>query len=116
MPVTPAAHPGSCPYAASAVALALVATGLTWAGAATTSTASAAPPRMHGLLSRTNNTYAKLLECVTPRRRPRAPGGAPGHRRRQRRPVLPRQPGRRHQGYADSVDYVAGKLRRPATR
>ena len=47
--------------------------------------AALAAPSQAGCESRTNNTYDKVLECVTGRRGPRAPGGAPGDRRCQRR-------------------------------
>ena len=53
----------------------------------------------------TNNTYRKLLECVT-LEECGAPGGLAGDRRRERRPVLPGHPAAGTEGY-DSVEYVA---------
>ena len=52
-----------------------------------------AAPAQNGCENRTNATVQALLECVQRLRRRRAPRGAPGHRRRQRR-----HPRRRHAG------------------
>lgn len=62
--------------------------------------------------NRTNNTYAKLLECVTV-------GGVRGHQAALQRiadanqdPYYPGSRAAGTKGYADSVDYVANLLRR----
>ena len=43
--------------------------------------------------NRTNNTYDKLLECVTPGRRSRTPGRTPGDRKREWRHARRRDSG-----------------------
>ncbi len=86
--------------------LALVVGGL--AGLATATPAEAAPPSCS---KRTNNTYAKLLECVTV-------DGVRAHQAAFQRIADANDdeyyPGSRvagTEGYAESVEYVAGKLR-----
>ena len=98
-------HPGS--RAVRPLSLALVASALAWVGAA--APAEAAPP---SCLKRNNNTYEKLLECVT----------VPGVRAHQAafQQIADANtdefyPGSRvagTAGYAKSVEYVAGKLER----
>ena len=89
--------------------LALVAAGLAWAG--TTAGADATPATPPGCATRTNNTYGKLLECVTL-------DGVRAHQRALQDIADANNdefyPGTRAagtKGYADSVAYVAGKLR-----
>jgi Zn-dependent M28 family amino/carboxypeptidase len=93
--------------AAGSLALALVAGALTWAGAA--APAEAAAPL--SCSKRTNNTYEKLLECVTVE-------GVRGHQAAFQGIADANDdefyPGSRvagTEGYAQSVEYVAGKLR-----
>lgn len=93
--------------AARPMSLALVASALAWVGAA--APAEAAPP---SCLKRTNNTYEKLLECVTVE-------GVRAHQAEFQRIADANDdefyPGSRAagtEGYANSVDYVADKLRR----
>ncbi len=92
--------------AARTTALALVASTMAWIGAA--APAEAAPP---SCTKRTNNTYAKLLECVTL-------DGVRAHQAALQAiadanddEFYPRSRVAGTKGYADSVDYVAGKLR-----
>jgi Zn-dependent M28 family amino/carboxypeptidase len=92
--------------AAGSLALALVAGVLTWAGAA--APAEAAPP---SCAKRTNNTHAKLLECVTLE-------GVRAHQAALQDIADANDdefyPGTRvagTEGYAESVDYVADELR-----
>ena len=92
--------------AARPLSLALIATALTWAGAA--APVEAASP---SCLKRTNNTYSKLLECVTVEgvRAHQAKFQAIGDANDDEYYPGSRVAGTK--GYADSVDYVAGKLR-----
>ena len=92
--------------AARPLSLALIATALTWAGAA--APVEAASP---SCLKRTNNTYSKLLECVTVEgvRAHQAKFQAIGDANDDEFYPGSRVAGT--EGYADSVDYVAGKLR-----
>lgn len=88
----------------------LVAAGLAWAGVSTSADAAApAPPP--SCAKRTNNTYEKLLECVTL-------DGVRAHQKALQDIANANDdefyPGSRvagTKGYADSVAYVAGKLR-----
>lgn len=73
---------------------------------------AAASPSRNGCESRNNNTAAKLLECVTP-------GGVQRHLARfaaiakaNEDPEFPGSRATGTQGYQDSVEYVAGQLRR----
>ncbi|PKH38271.1 aminopeptidase [Nocardioides alpinus] len=98
--------PGRASRAARPLSLALVASTLAWVGAA--APAEAAPPSCS---KRTNNTYAKLLECVTVE-------GVRAHQAVFQSIADANDdeyyPGSRvagTEGYAKSVDYVAGKLR-----
>lgn len=93
--------------AAGSLALALVAGALAWSGVAAPAEA-AAPP---SCLKRTNNTYEKLLACVTVE-------GVRGHQTAFQRIADANDdeyyPGTRvagTEGYAESVEYVADKLR-----
>lgn len=93
--------------AAGSLALALVAGVLAWTGAAAPAEA-AAPP---SCLKRTNNTYEKLLACVTVE-------GVRGHQAAFQGIADANDdeyyPGTRvagTEGYAESVEYVADKLR-----
>lgn len=93
--------------AARPLALALVASALAWVGAA--APAEAAPP---SCLKRTNNTYEKLLECVTLE-------GVRAHQAALQAIADANDdefyPGSRvagTKGYADSVSYVQGELER----
>ncbi|RYP80992.1 M20/M25/M40 family metallo-hydrolase [Nocardioides guangzhouensis] len=88
--------------------LALVAAGLAWAG--TTTGADAAPAAPPGCATRTNNTYGKLLECVSL-------DGVRAHQRALQNIADANHdefyPGTRAAGttgYANSAAYVAGKL------
>jgi Zn-dependent M28 family amino/carboxypeptidase len=92
--------------AARTTSLALVASTMAWIGAA--APAEAAPP---SCTKRTNNTHAKLLECVTLE-------GVRAHQAALQDIADANDdefyPGSRvagTEGYADSVDYVADKLR-----
>ncbi len=94
------------PRAARPLSLVLVASTLVWVGAAAPAEAAPAP-----CSKRTNNTYAKLLECVTV-------DGVRSHQSAFQAIADANDdefyPGSRvagTEGYAKSVEYVAGKLR-----
>ena len=89
--------------------VALVAAGLAWTGAPTATAAPAAPG--DACEKRTNNTYEKLLGCVTVE-------GVRAHQQKLQQiadanndPYYPGSRAAGTKGYADSVAYVAGRLR-----
>jgi len=103
----PREEPRTAHRAARPLALVLVASTLAWVGAS--APAEAAPP---SCLKRTNNTHEKLLECVTVE-------GVRVHQAKFQAIADANDdefyPGSRvagTEGYAESVEYVAGKLRR----
>ncbi|WP_416955013.1 M28 family metallopeptidase [Nocardioides sp. T5] len=96
---------GSRRRTACLVSLALVASGATWL--ATTTTAEAAPP---SCLKRTNNTYEKLLECVTLEGVRAHQAAFQGIADANDDEFYPGSRVAGTEGYAASVDYVVGKL------
>jgi Zn-dependent M28 family amino/carboxypeptidase len=96
---------GSRRRTACLVSLALVASGATWL--ATTTTAEAAPP---SCAKRTNNTYEKLLECVTLEGVRAHQAAFQGIADANDDEFYPGSRVAGTEGYAASVDYVAGKL------
>ena len=110
-PCPHAKHPVPASRAARPLSLVLVASALAWVGAS--APAEAAPP---SCLKRTNNTYEKLLECVTL-------DGVRAHQTAFQQIADANDdefyPGSRvagTEGYAESVEYVAGKLREGRVR
>ncbi len=68
--------------------------------------------QVSGCTVRTNDSVRKVLDCVTLNGRPRARAGVPGHRRRQRRQPLGRDPRLRRVGRLRRGPAHAGRLRR----